>query len=103
SPVRFARDMSRANLTGLTARVTGYSPGHIVVDLSGPAPEGSVLVVSENFFPGWKATNGSVPLTTSRVNYNLIGVALRPGTKHVELSFADTAYGRGKFMTGIAL
>ncbi len=96
-------DMSRATPTGLTAHVTGYSPGHIVVDLSGPAPDGSVLVVSENFFPGWKATNGSAPLTTSRVNYNLIGVALTPGTKHVELSFEDPAYAPGRRVTWIAL
>jgi uncharacterized membrane protein YfhO len=37
------------------------------------------------------------------VNYNLIGVSLTAGTKHVELSFADPAYPMGKLLTWIAL
>ena len=62
-----------------------------------------MLVLSETYYPGWSATSGSAALPVSRVNYNLIGVALPAGTQHVELSFADPAYSTGKTVTLIAL
>src|SRR5690606_10494929 len=39
----------------MQATVSVYEPGRIDVQLSEPAPEGSALVVSENYYPGWKA------------------------------------------------
>ena len=91
-----------APVTG-SARVTTYAPGSISIDLSAPAADGAVLVVSENYYPGWTATAGSTRLTTSRVNYNLIGVGLTAGTRHVDLTFVDPAYARGKSVTIAAL
>ena len=90
--------------TGLTpspikATVNSYEPGRVSIDLSAPSAAGNVLVLSENFYPGWSATSGSTALTVSRVNYNLIGVALPAGVQHVELSFADPGYGKGKTIT----
>ncbi len=35
---------------------TLYAPGHMTLSLDTPAPEGSALVVSENYYPGWQAT-----------------------------------------------
>jgi hypothetical protein len=85
------------------ATVKSYEPGKVSIDLASAALAGSVLVLSENFYPGWSATSGSTSLPVSRVNYNLIGVALQPGTQHVELSFADPGYGRGKAITFAAV
>jgi hypothetical protein len=97
------RDVTLAVPALVTARVSKYEPGHLSIDLSGPATDGSVLVVSENYFPGWKATSGTTALPTSRANYNLIGVGLTAGTRHVDLTFIDSAYVRGKRMTLVAL
>ena len=47
--LRSRRSPSRC---AITANVTRYDPGHIAVELSAPAPAGSALVVSENYFPG---------------------------------------------------
>jgi len=94
--------------TGLTpsanrASVKSYEAAKVSIDLATPATAGSVLVVSENFYPGWSATSGGAALTVSRVNYNLIGIQLTPGTQHVDLSFRDPAYSRGKTITLLAL
>jgi hypothetical protein len=85
------------------ATVKSYEPGKIVIDLAMPAAANNVLVLSENYYNGWTATSAGTPLTVSRVNYNLIGVALPAGTQHVELSYRDPGYDRGKAITLIAL
>ena len=85
------------------ASVKAYEPGRVSIDLAAPAAGKSVLVLSENYYPGWSATAGSTPLTVSRVNYNLIGVELPAGTQHVDVVFKDPGYPRGKAITTIAL
>lgn len=85
------------------ATVKSYEPGKVAIDLAMPAAANNVLVVSENYYNGWTATSGGTPLTVSRVNYNLIGVALPAGTQHVELTFADPGYATGKTITLVAL
>ena len=97
------RNVALAVPATVTARVAKYAAGRISIDLSSPAATGSVLVVSENYFPGWNANSGTTALATSRANYNLIGVSLPKGTQHVDLSFTDSAYLRGKLMTLMAL
>ena len=87
----------------ISVKVASYEPGHILLDLSAPAPDGAVLVVSENYYPGWAASSGTASLATSRVDYNLIGVGLTTGTQHVELSFVDAKYHSGKMITFVAL
>jgi hypothetical protein len=85
------------------ATVRSYEAGKVSIDLAAPATAGSLLVLSENYYPGWTATSGSSPLRVSRVNYNLIGVELPAGAQHVEASFYDPKYGVGKTITLIAL
>ena len=36
-------------------------------------------------------------------NYNLIGVALAPGTQRIELEFADPGYARGRVITLVSV
>jgi hypothetical protein len=87
----------------LTTTTTDLSPGHARIALSAPAPAGSALVVSENYFPGWHAAvdGRSVPLY--RADYNLIGVPLPAGARSIELSFRDRAVGTGATVTLVAL
>jgi hypothetical protein len=87
----------------ITPAITRYDPGHISVDLSGPAPAGSVLVVSENYFPGWRAAVNGQAAPVVRADYNLIGVPLPAGASRVSLDFTDAAYQRGKLVSLVAL
>jgi uncharacterized membrane protein YfhO len=74
-----------------------------VLQLAKPAPAGSVLVVSENYYPGWTATVDGKSAPVVRTDYSLIGVVLPAGATHVDLTFSSPAYKRGKALTLIAL
>lgn len=87
----------------ITTNVRRYEPGHVVIDLSAPAPSGASLVVSENYYPGWIASVDGKPGKLGRVDYTMIGVELPVGAKSVELTFTSPAYNRGKVVTWIAI
>jgi hypothetical protein len=87
----------------LTTSVDSYKPGHIALTLSEPAPKGSALVVSENYYPGWRASVDGKPVTAERADLTLIGVPLPEGARKVELNFTSDSYDRGKAITLVAL
>lgn len=89
--------------TGIAVHTAGYAPGHIALQLAKPAPAGSALVVSENYYPGWKATADGKDALVVRTDYSLMGVVLPAGATRVELTFTSPAYERGKMLTLLAL
>jgi hypothetical protein len=82
---------------------SGYKPGHFAIDLSAPAPAGSALIVSENFYPGWSATADGNPVRVWRANMSLMGVELPTGARKLEFNFASQPYETGKLITLAAL
>ena len=87
----------------IRARVTHPSAREIRVELDNPAPQGSALIVSENWYPGWRALIDGKPATVGRADYTFIGIPLTAGARRVDLSFADPVYARGKIITMVAL
>jgi hypothetical protein len=87
----------------VTTSVSHYEPGSVRIDLSAPAPEGASLVVSENYYPGWKATVDGKAARIGRADYTFIGVELPAGARSVELTFTSPTYQRGKVITWIAI
>ncbi len=87
----------------ITVTTESYAPGKIHLKLNAPAPAGSALVVSENFYPGWRATSAGRNLNVARADFVITGVELPAGTTDVELSFHDAAYDRGKMITLVAI
>jgi hypothetical protein len=87
----------------IRARVTRYDPGHITVSLDKPAPAGSALMVSENYYPGWRATVDGKPASIGRADFTLIGVELPTGGREVDLTYASATYERGRAITVVAL
>jgi hypothetical protein len=85
------------------ASVTRYDPGAIDVELDQAAPAGSALMVSENFYPGWRATVDGTPATIGRAGMTLIGVELPAGARSISLRFASVPFETGKTITLIAL
>jgi hypothetical protein len=80
-----------------------YAPGKITLQLDAPAPAGSALLVSENYFPGWQATSGGRNLNVGRADFVITGVELPAGATEVQLNFKSAAYEKGKTITLIAL
>ena len=87
----------------VTTSTTSYSPGHATIALSAPSQANAALVVSENYYPGWRAVVDGRPQPVYRADFNLIGVPLPVGTRSVELSFHDAAVDTGKEITFVAL
>jgi hypothetical protein len=83
--------------------VRHYEQGKVQIDLDGPAPQGSALVVSENYYPGWTAAVDGKPARIGRVDYTMIGVELPAGARSVELNFTSPTYQKGKTITWIAI
>jgi hypothetical protein len=84
-------------------QVTNYKPGEIDMMLGQPAPAGSALIISENFYPGWTATVDGKPASIARADFTLIGVALPTGAKTVQLRFDSATYHSGTLLTFLAL
>ena len=87
----------------ITASVRHYEPGKVQIDLSAPAPQGSSLVVSENYYPGWTATVDGKAARIGRADYTFIGVELPQGARAIELNFTSPSYTRGKAITWVAI
>lgn len=83
--------------------VRHYEPGKVQIDLSAPATEGSSLIVSENYYPGWIASVDGRPARIGRADYTMIGVELPPGARSVELNFTSPTYEKGKVITWVAI
>jgi hypothetical protein len=83
----------------ISTTTTGYKPGHFAIDLSAPAPAGSALIVSENYYPGWSATVDGKPVRVWRADMSLMGVELPAGARRLEFDFASAPFERGKRIT----
>jgi uncharacterized membrane protein YfhO len=88
---------------GITVTATRYDPGHMTFRLDHPAPAGSSLIVSENFYPGWVATADGKPAPVGRADYTLIGVPLPTGATTVDLAFYSHVFTVGATITLIAM
>lgn len=87
----------------ISASVERPDPEEIVVRLGAPAPEGSALIVSENWYPGWRANVDGAEVATVRADYSFIGIPLPAGAREIRLSFVEPAYATGKGITLAAL
>ncbi|MBU6366260.1 MAG: YfhO family protein [Gemmatimonadetes bacterium] len=84
-------------------RFTRYAPGAIDLTLDAPAPDGSALVVSENYYPGWRATVDGKPVPVARADYVLTGVPLPAGARTVSLRFDSAPFRLGGQLSVAAL
>jgi hypothetical protein len=68
-----------------SAKVTRHEPNRVEVETASAAP--SILVLSENYYPGWRAYVDGRAAETLRVDYNLRGVSLPSGEHVVEFVY----------------
>ena len=82
SPTGFKSDAAD---TSAKVEVTSYEPHRVAMKAKSSVP--SILVLSENHYPGWRAYVNGSPVETLRVNYNLRGVMLAAGEHEVEFLY----------------
>jgi hypothetical protein len=98
-PVQTAPPSALPPVSDVRVTATRYEPGRISLRLDRPAPPGSALIVSENYYPGWQAAVDGQPAPIGRAQYVLIGVGLPTGARSVDLTFRSATYERGKAIT----
>lgn len=76
-----------------TCRITGYDPNRITVNATLRAP--AILVLSENYYPAWKAFVDGRPAKIYRADYLFRAVYLQPGNHTVEFVFRSNHYRLG--------
>jgi hypothetical protein len=65
------------------ARLVSYEPNRLTIETNSDQP--AFLVVSELYYPGWKATVDGVETPIYRTNFLLRGMAVPPGAHRVEM------------------
>ena len=85
------------------ASMLAWEPGKMRIGLEGQAAAPSWLVVSENWYPDWRAAVDGQPAAIHRGQFSLITVPLPVGAKEVSLEFRSRAYERGRLITFISL
>ena len=70
---------------GSAAQVVQAAPGRLVLDVS--SPEEGILVISQPFYPGWRAIVDGERVPLYRADYLLQGLQLGAGSHRVELSY----------------
>ena len=87
----------------VSATVTDWRPGAMTVQLRGSEAAPSLLLMSENWYPDWRAEVDGKVGTVRRVNHTLLGVDLAPGAREVRLRYDSSDYSRGKLISAISL
>ena len=88
---KFEQQLGRAVVQGSNSMVTlkQYKPNNLVYEVN--TDKGGVLVFSEIYYPGWKATVDGQPVELGRVNYILRAMNIKPGKHEVVLDFHPTS------------
>ena len=84
-------------------QITHYGSSDLTLQTQAGAP--TYLVLSEIWYPGWRATVNGAPAEVVRVNGGLRAVAVPTGAATVEVWFAPNSwrYGLGAFVGGVVL
>lgn len=83
------------------AEITRQEPNRVDLTTTSDAP--SLLVLADNYFPGWRAVVDGRPAGIMRVNYNQRGVTLPAGSHRVTFSYKPRSVLRGLLVSGAAL
>lgn len=88
---------------GVRAVFEHWAPGRMRIRLEPAAPQAAYLVVSENWYPGWRAAVDGDPAPVVRGNVSLITVPVPAGAQVVELEFDSVPYRRGRLVSVISV
>ena len=81
-------------------RIKSYEPNQLTYEVQ--SGKGGVVVFSEIYYPGWKATVDGVEQPLGRVNYILRALRVQPGRHEVVLSFFPTSIDRTETIAYVA-
>lgn len=86
--------------SGQTVTIINHSPNRISLVSESDRP--SVLVLSEVYYPGWRAMVDGQPSEILRANWTFRAVALEAGRHEIDLTFRPTSLLAGAAISGLA-
>jgi hypothetical protein len=105
SPARTVLLESGQPLTGAgaasPATITAYNANAITLDIQPTAP--GYLVLSEVWYPGWRARVDGLERPVLRANYAFRAVAVAPGDRQVRLTFEPDTWKWGLALAGVTV
>jgi hypothetical protein len=84
-----------------TARITAYADERVEIDTD--AAGRRLLVLTDTWFPGWRATVDGVPTAIARANVAFRAVPVAPGPHHVVFEYVPASFRIGAAISGAAL
>jgi Bacterial membrane protein YfhO len=87
--------------SGGSARIVSYAPERVVVRARSAGP--GLLVLGDNYYPGWKAFVDGREVPIERVDYLFRGVRIGPGASTVEFRYEPLSWRIGWIVSLIAL
>jgi hypothetical protein len=84
-----------------TARITAYADERVAIDTD--APGRRLLVLSDTWFPGWRATVDGGPVAIARANVAFRAVPLAAGRHRVVFEYAPASFRIGATISTAAL
>jgi hypothetical protein len=76
-----------------SSRIVDYRPDRVTIDASLTRP--GVVVLGDNWYPGWKAKVDGKPVDVERVDSVLRGAAAGPGRHRIEFSYEPASWRLG--------
>lgn len=82
-------------------KIVDRTPNSLVLNVT--TPSDGLLVLSEVFYPGWRAIVDDHNSPILRVNYTLRGVSLPAGAHRLEIYYSPVTFIWGAVLTGVTL
>lgn len=94
-------DMQTSNVTNWNSEIINYKLNIIKLKVS--TPQNGILVLSEIYFPGWKAYVDGVEKKVYRCNWNQRAIPIAAGNHNVEVKFEPASFYRGAWISSLSL
>lgn len=83
-----------------TAKIISYKPNEVVI--STKSSQDQLLFLSDNYFPGWKATVDGVSTPLYRADYTFRAVPVKSGTHTVRMTYFPDSFKYGIYITVVS-
>ncbi|MBF0289209.1 MAG: YfhO family protein [SAR324 cluster bacterium] len=80
-----------------TVRITEYAFDHVTIQVTTNAP--GVLILLDQFYPGWTAAVNDHPQTVYRTNYLYRGVLVKAGETEVKFTYQPKSFHKGAILS----
>ncbi len=95
-------DLLVNNRTGSTDKVTVIQSSDTNIDLETVSGENNLLVTSDTYYPGWKASVDHKPIEINLVNLTQKGIKLPKGAHTVKMEYKPQSFETGKTISFVS-